>query len=684
MVPSIFRNPTFLIGALVVALIVTYSNHFNNSFHFDDSHTVVNNNYIRSLNNLPIFFSETNTISSLPKNQTYRPLFTSSIALDYWLGGKQMKSLPFHVSMFLFFAVQCCVMYYLFREIVVAVRAESPNWFAIIPTAWYALHPVNAETINYITSRSDSYSTLFIVIALLFYIKKKKLRKYGLYLIPVGIACLFKQTGIMFAPILFVYIFLFEALPQEVDFKNAYYSIIKTLRLTLAAFLFSGAMYLLQDVMTPSTFVPGAHSVAHYLITQPYVILRYFTILFFPFDLSADTDWGLLRTVLDDKFVLGLTFLAATVCLICKFAIKTKYRPVSFGLAWFLIALVPTSSVIPLSEVTNDHRVFFPFVGLVFAVAYWVWIQIENHPSLFLNSMHKKVVIFASVILILSAFAYGTHQRNITWNSEKSLWKDVTEKSPKNGRGLMNYGIALLRDGDYAQAEQYFNLAYNYLPYYSYLQINLGVVKSSTNRLAEAEDHFKMAIRFDAENPESHYFYGKFLFEQQEFDAAMISLEACSKLSPGHVGSNVLLMKLYYSRKDWDNLRRICVSILNILPEDQTALFYFNQLGNYKTPIELALIQLENEQTIKNYAALSFAYYNDRQYQNCIGVCYEILSIDSLNPHAYNTICSSYNQLKLWDKAIAACNKAVNLKSDFQLAKNNLSWAEVQKESENE
>ena len=45
-------------------------------------------------------------------------------------------------------------------------------------------------------------------------------------------------------------------------------------------------------------------------------------------------------------------------------------RPISFGILWFIITLLPTSSVIPLAEILNDHRMFFPYIGLVLAMVY--------------------------------------------------------------------------------------------------------------------------------------------------------------------------------------------------------------------------------------------------------------------------------------------------------------------------
>src|SRR4051812_6881242 len=90
---------------LLLGLLLVYSNHFNNSFHFDDSHTIVNNIYIQNIKNIPLFFKDGTTFSSLPANQSYRPVVVSSLAFDYWLGGG-LKPFYFHLSQFIFFVLQ--------------------------------------------------------------------------------------------------------------------------------------------------------------------------------------------------------------------------------------------------------------------------------------------------------------------------------------------------------------------------------------------------------------------------------------------------------------------------------------------------------------------------------------------------------------------------------------------------
>ena len=78
--------PNLARALLVAALVAAYANHFHNSFHFDDAHTIVNNAAIRELRNIPLFFRDATTFSALPSNQSYRPLVSTLLAIDYSFG----------------------------------------------------------------------------------------------------------------------------------------------------------------------------------------------------------------------------------------------------------------------------------------------------------------------------------------------------------------------------------------------------------------------------------------------------------------------------------------------------------------------------------------------------------------------------------------------------------------------
>src|SRR5579885_1045823 len=109
------RTPLLCLGITLV-LLAAYANHFQNSFHFDDTHTVVENRFVRELRNIPGFFSDATRFSINPSAQVYRPIVSASLAVDYWLG-KGYKPLFFHLSTFFWFAVQVILMFFLFRRI---------------------------------------------------------------------------------------------------------------------------------------------------------------------------------------------------------------------------------------------------------------------------------------------------------------------------------------------------------------------------------------------------------------------------------------------------------------------------------------------------------------------------------------------------------------------------------------
>jgi len=664
-----------IIYLLLLAVFVTlvYSNHFNNSFHFDDSHTIQNNLFIQDLNNIPLFFQDGTTFSSLPSNQSYRPIVSTSLAIDYWLGNGY-NLFYFHFSTFVLFLLQGLCMFFFFFKLLNNTYKHSWNFhIAITAVALYLLHPANAETVNYIIARSDIQSTFCVILGFCIYMYSPFCKKTFLYLLPIAIGILAKPTAAMFAPIFFVYILLFEQKMSLADIfrKQHFKQLILAIKTTLPAFIICGLMYLLIDKLTPNTWVPGGSSTFNYLITQPYVIVHYFTTFFLPIELSADTDWLPLESIWHPTFFIGVAFIFTLIYIAFKFSKDEKSRPISFGILWFFLALFPTS-IIPLSEVLNDHRIFFPYVGLVIGVCQTVSLLLLSYKKQLDALNINKSVLLACLFVIMGGYAYGTYQRNIVWHTEESLWLDVTKKSPNNGRGLMNYGLSKMREGDYAEADKYFTLALAVSPYYSFLHINMGVLKSAQGDDAAAEAFFKNGIRYGPNYPGSYYFYGKFLSSKSRHKEAIDLLVKAIELSPAHTDARSLLMNEYTEIEEWDKLAALANTTLQINPGNQQALLSLDAALNKKGKIEIALNDIKKDPTADKYLNLSLMYYQTEKYQECIDAASEAIKIKSDFAEAYNNIGSAYNVLKKWDDAIIAFEKALKINPNFELAKNNL------------
>jgi protein O-mannosyl-transferase len=377
------RRPGLIAGALLfglpLGLLAAYANHFHNSFHFDDFHTIPQNPAIRSLGNIPRFFADGRTFSVLPAHYSYRPLVSASLSLDYWLA-KGLDPFWYHTSTFVWYVVQLLLMYPLFLKIMDRTISGPENrYVALFAVACYGLHPVNAETVNYVIQRGDVYSTLGAIAGLVIYCYWPRGWRFGVYLLPVILGALAKQSTLVFPALLFIYWLLFEQNPEGSASGDEFTW--PRLRRAATACLPAGAvcaaLAILETIMTPRTFVSGATSRVHYWLTQPIVALHYFKCFFLPTELSADTDRPLVANVFSEASVIGLVLLAVLLAASWRALRIRELRPAAFGLLWFLIALLPTS-LIPLAEPENDHRMFFPFVGLVLAVTWAIRIFLEK------------------------------------------------------------------------------------------------------------------------------------------------------------------------------------------------------------------------------------------------------------------------------------------------------------------
>lgn len=672
------KNKVFICAILLVlvALLAAYANHFNNEFHFDDSHTIETNVHIRTLKNIPAFFSDPKMFSSDPEHWGLRPVVTTSLAIDYWLGGS-LAPFYFHLSTFLWFIFLGVLLFFVYKKLL-ADTFQYPwiNYFVLFMVAWFMLHTANAETINYVISRSDVLSTLCIVASFLIYTGSDKGRKWYLYLIPAVIGVFAKETVLVLVILLFFYNILFEKKLALTDvfkgenFKLVWSAFVKVLPVLIVVALVQ--VYTLSKVAS----VPGiTNPFGYYVLTQSYVWLHYFIAFFLPMNLSADTDWTVIQNAFDERIISGLIFVGVLFVAIFKTSAKVETRPVSFGLIWFSAALLPTS-LAPFAEVTNDHRMFFPFIGLALSVVSWIGLWLMKYEKNIASSTLFRSGIAAAVLLILGLNAYGVHERNKIWKSEASLWHDVTLKSPLNGRGLMNYGLTQMAVGNYSGAAISFDRASSLLPYYSTLFINMGILNGALGKDDLAVSYFKKAISLAPNAFESYVYYGRFLNNRKRYAEAVQMAEKGLVMNSFSTLAMDELMQSYHDLGEWTKLVNIAKQKLAVLPEDALARKYL-QAGRHRTPTVQVTPVSEKVKplTAADYLNISLNYYNTHKYELCIETCLLAIKLKPDYADAYSNMGASYNQLKQWDKGIAACENALKIDPGHVLAKGNLDWA---------
>ncbi len=686
--PAFMVTRNFLtILILLIAVVAAYLNSFENQFQFDDGHSIVRNPYIRSISNIPQFFTDGKTFSVLPSNQSYRPLVSTSLAIDYWLGNG-LDPFYFHLSTLIWFVIQICLIYFFYLKLTNLVLPENKNnrAFAAVMAAWYGLHPAMADTVNYMIQRGELYSTLAVVASFVIYQYCPGIRKYGFYLLPIVIGTLAKPPAIMFAPILFFYILFFEEKSdlyfwkKTYSWKSLWHSILKS----FPAFLTAIAMYMFQALMTPSSFTPGGVSLFRYIITQPFVHLHYVRTLFIPDQLSVDSDLSLFLNIQEPKALLGFAFYLLLAFLAFRCSRTEKLRPISFGLIWFVVANLPTT-LTPLAEVTNNHRMFFPFIGLILSVCWSIRLLLQ---SACFNSSQRactiKNVLTCLLLALLPGYAYGTIERNKIWRSEETLWKDTAQKSPLNGRALMNYGLAEMAQGKLELAREQFLKAEKLLPVYPLLQTNLGIVEGALNNDKAAEKYFSKAIHLSPGLGSTYFYYARWLKDKGRFEESIRNLEHAARFAPEDFNSRYLRLDIALLQKDWQTMHQLIADMLKKSPQDAQTLEY-REIAKKAESDEVTYWEdkVDNFATAENLVALSSAYFRSGKFAECITVADLALIVDPDSAEAYNNRSIAFSALSRWQEAIESAEQALRIKQDFPLARRNLAWARQQSQLKN-
>lgn len=685
------KNHLVLIPVLLLISLL-YAGHFDNGFHFDDVHTVTGNPWIRDIGNIPSYYTlGAETFSNLPQNQMYRPLVSTTLAIDYaisrWISGdaNAYDPLVYHIDSFLWFLLVVILVYYLaYRLARLHEERRSSTLIAALAALAFGIHGAIGETVNYIIARSDILSTAAILGGLALFAAFPRGRKFGFYLLPVIAGMFAKATTAMFWPVFLAWLVLFEGKLSFMAFLSGLFSggergkaarhlLLRSLP-SLLVIAISGAFTLI--LMRGDEFYPSSFSRMEYLVAQPWSILHYFITFLAPLQLSADSDWTILPGIADIRFLAGIAFLAILAFTAFRLSSGKSTRIISFALAFFLFTLLPTSSIIPLSEVVNDHRLFLPFSGLAIGLA-WAVFLLWRRLSTLSKGRWTGYALFACLGAWMVFQAITLVNRNGVWHDDASLWKDVTVKSPRNGRGLMNYGLTLMQDAHYDEALNYFNKALEFNPYYPYLHTNLAIAYNAVNDVEKARYYFDQAIHYGSNLNEIHYFYARFLGEKGRQAEAIYHLRECYRLSPGYLPAHYMLMQYYSEQEAWDLLREMARSTLTLSPNDETATAYLDYAEGRTSRITAMRESLKDGGSREDYLNLSLSLYNVGDFEGCIDACRQALVMDPSYAEAYNNICSAYNMLGMWKEAMAACDSALQINPAFELARNNFLYAKM-------
>ena len=680
---------------MTITFAGVWSNHFVSSFHGDDAHTIVSNLSIRELSNIPRFFTDPRTFSSRFEYASYQPLLSTAFALQYKFG-QGADPAVFQSTSFICFVFQLIVVYGMFRIIPGGSAASS-----LFGAALYGLHPIASETLNYALRQGLLLASMGVAAGISLWIfwprylpgtlpvgifkvkeiplndrdaRRMKLRPYlaaaykaivgapiPLYLFPVILALLADPRAAIFAPLLFVYVRLFE--PET------------PARRVLPAAIVCGGYWILQTLWTLRLASPPA-SLFKWWATAPWVAVRYLALYFYPPRLTADSGFQPFESIWSPLALAGLAAVAALVWLAIFTGRRGEWRAVSFGIWWFLIALLP-DAVIPQHTVEATWRVFLPSLGLVLAVSRAAWIAFSGVCARVRGKTVLRVatLVFSAMAAaaVLGACGWETFRRNAAWESEETLWRDAVEKNPRNGLALMRFGNLLLEDGT-TIGYDYLRQAADLLPNNPVVELSLARACVQQQKEAEVETHFRLAVAAGSAYAPAYGEFSQWLIKRRRFSEALAMAAKALALDRSDLPSRHTLMDYYLASSDWDKLGKVAAETLQLDPGDAAGNRSLILAESALAEVDRASDAAKQDPSPESFLTLSVVYFKHKRYAESeqAAKAAQRLTPDQIYPVA--NLATIYFAQGRIAESIGAWREVLKRDPEFPSARNNLDY----------
>ncbi|MBN97862.1 MAG: hypothetical protein CME16_01255 [Gemmatimonadetes bacterium] len=485
---------------LLALLILVHAPGLDNGFHYDDGHSILRNPHIRSLDNLPTFFTDPSKFSENPDFAMYRPLVLVAHTLNYAWGaytpwGYQLLNLAIHVLASLLVLALLC-------------QFRLPPPAALLGALLFGLHPAQTETINYISSRSESMAALFYLGA--FYSHLRALAPsgallrswYGLSLLAFVLGLLCKAVVITLPLAL-----LFFALLHQ---KRT-----RTGKLLLPYWILGGIYLLLYFALAGQGLTRSAQlrDLSTQLATQSKAFVHYLKLSFAPTTLNVQQQFFTSSSFGESAPLLAL--ITGTSFLSLLYLWRRRAPTLAFGLGWFLLILLPTL-LVPLHILVNDHRIYLALFG----------------PALILGQAGKDPKLRWMLYPVCLVFSLLSFQRHAIWQDELSLWGDAVKGAPLMPEAHYNLGYAHHQAGAREEARQAYERAVALSPGYARAQTNLGTIYRQEGRTEEAIQAFQSALQAAPETVEALNNLGLIFRSKKHFDEAIALFRRALHLQP--------------------------------------------------------------------------------------------------------------------------------------------------------
>lgn len=512
---------------LALAIGGAYYNALGNSFVFDDYLLIVDNPLVRSTTPVSRFLLT-------PLSLGYRPLRTLSYVVDFRLAG--MQPWVFHVSNLFYHWITSCLVF------LVALRLTNPKgekkpwqvgdeqgawrWRpALFVTALWALHPVQTDTVTYISGRRDILGGLCLFLGLWAYLRFRaaesaSIWRYCWLLLSCAVYSLglLSKESVLVLPLLcWLYDVQREGIMESLRRRWALYFLVL---FAGAAVLWYFAGSIIMATITHSSWYGG--SIQGNFATVARIWVHYLAVMAFPQTLLADYSYQAFPVSSSFLQPEALTALGLLGGIVFALWLLARWRPLcGYGGLWLIVSILPVSHVIPIKEIAAEHYLYVPLFGfcLILGVILDALCGTGVTQGVLIARL-RATAVYALMVLLLVGAVTRIRTRNRDWVNEETFWSVTVETAPQSARAHYNLAGVYRQQKRAEDAAREFAKTLAILPNHVGAIVGLGELAFETGHPGQALVYATQAQQIAPENPRVIYLLGWVKFGLKELDEA--------------------------------------------------------------------------------------------------------------------------------------------------------------------
>lgn len=529
-------SPPLLVALL--ALVAFAPALFNGFVDWDDQVNFLGNPHYRGLG-----WSQFRWMFTTFLMGQWIPLTWMTLGLDYLLWG--MNPFGYHLTNVVLHAANAALLFLVARRLLAlalpALDAALLRAAGAVATAlFFALHPLRAESVAWVTERRDVVSGLFSLLTVFGYLRartadeRQPRRWLAVSMGSYALAILSKATVVTLPAVLLV----LDAYPLRRLTSGAGGWRVRARALAiekapyLALALVGGAMAVqaqrVNNFLTPLDRLPALDRIPVALYGVGFYVSK--TLL--PIALSPLYELPARIDAREPRFIVSALGAAA---LTTGFVLARRRWPAGLA-AWaaYLVMLVPVSGIVHNGHQLAHDRYSY-LVGLPWALLFGGAVVGVLHAGAtrMVRLPLARLGAGAAALWLLGLSAMTWHQVKI-WQDNDTLWRYALDADPNCSICHINLGVSLYNRKLYALAQERFETALGLRPDRVRTHGNMGLVMLATGRPAEAATHFGQVLKAYPHDTETRVNLAVSLIQLQKFPAAITELREVLRQDPDH------------------------------------------------------------------------------------------------------------------------------------------------------